>query len=70
MNEAELKERLLYAERAAAVAYMDANMSDERYNKMAATITRAIADRRHFRLVIVPTPSGGVTCDIKVENNL
>ena len=70
MNEAELKERLLYLERITAVAYLDANVSDERYNKIAATVTRAIADSRHFRLVIVPTPSGGVVCDIKMEDKL
>jgi len=61
-----LRERIWALERATAVAYLDANLDGMRYNALAMKITKAIKDKKHYRLVVVPTPSGGVTCDIEV----
>lgn len=61
-----LMDRIRMLEKATAVAYLDANLSGERYAHEAEKVTQAEQENKHYRLIVVPTPSGGVHATIEV----
>ncbi len=62
-----LEQRLKELERATAVAYLDA-LSGERHAREAQKVTDALAQDKHFRLVIEAIDeSGGVHATIRVD---
>ncbi len=63
-----LEQRLKELERATAVAYLNANLSRERYARECRKVDDAIAQDKHFRLVIETIDdSGSVHATIEVE---
>ena len=66
MTDEELQERLSMLEKATAVAYLDAIAQRTRYMAEAAKVTLGEKQGRNYRLVIAPTPSGGVHATIEI----
>lgn len=68
MTHEDFEKRLKELERATAVAYLDANLSGERYTTEAEKVGRAESEGKHYRLVVKQWPGGdGVRATIEVE---
>ena len=63
-----IEQRLKELERATAVAYLNANLSRERYARECRKVDDAIAQNKHFRLVVETIDeSGSVHATIQVD---
>ena len=69
MTHIELEDRLKVLEQATAIAYLDANLSRDRYAREARKVTDALAQGKHFRLIVETIDdSGSVHATIEVED--